>query len=258
MLRKLGYGRGWGRPWLEEEEALLRQVYANGESLAPLRERLGRSRTSIAYKAGEMGLQGTHARPNGWRTEPAWSETDVAILRRNYGRVRTDELAKVLGRPKAGVFNKAWSLGLRHGFMRAFTEEEQSAIRLAHAHGLSLTDFAAALGRDVAVVSKHAIRLGVPFKDRAVRAPRTCRAARRRWTLAEILTLAGEGSSPPDGGLRPARPSVSKPLARTPMPVTLPGVPPMQADLLAATHAAGLLTVVAETPDLILLRADLD
>ena len=191
MLRKLGYGRGWGRPWLEEEKALLRHVYANGGSLAPLRDRLGRSRTAIAYKAGEMGLQGTHARPNGWRTEPAWSEAEVAILRRDYGRVRTNDLAEALGRPKAGVFNKAWSLGLQHGFMRAFTEDEQSAIRLAHAHGLSLTDLAAALDRDVAVVSKHAIRLGLPFKDRAVRVARTRRAVRRRWTLADILALIG-------------------------------------------------------------------
>lgn len=64
-LRRLGYGRGWGRPWLVEENDLIRQAYARGDSLAPLQIRLGRSRASIAHQAGVLGLHGTHTSPHG-------------------------------------------------------------------------------------------------------------------------------------------------------------------------------------------------
>ena len=191
VLRKLGYGRGWGRPWSDEERDLLRAAYAQSDSLTPLRERLCRSVHSIRWMAGELELQGTHARPNGWRTEPDWTEDEIAVLRRDYGRVPTPELATTLGRKKAGVFNKAWSLGLVHGYIRAFTQDEKAAIRIAHAAGISLSDLSDALDRDPAVVSKHAIRkLGLSFKERDKRAPRGPRRSRRTLTLADILQLA--------------------------------------------------------------------
>ena len=95
-LRRLGYERGWGRPWLPEEDDLVRDAYLHNRSLTPLRSRLGRNRASIAHRAGELELQGTHARPNGWRTEPSWTEEDIAVLRRDYGTVPTPELARRL------------------------------------------------------------------------------------------------------------------------------------------------------------------
>ena len=252
-LRKLGHGRGWGRPWLEEEKALLRQAYANGDSLTPLQQRLGRTRTSIAFQAGEMGLQGTHARPNGWRTEPSWTEDEIAILRRDYGRVPTGALAAALGREKGGVYNKAWSLGLVHGWMRAFSADEERAIRIARDRGLSLANLAVALDRDTAVVSKHAIRMGVPFSTRSVRAPRTCRAGRIRWTLAAILALA-DGSWPiADGGASPTQ--AMPPCANT-VPTTfvaLPGLPPTTATLLAGMHEAGLLDAAGQCAGIVLV-----
>ncbi len=197
ILRRLGHERGWGRPWLPEEDDLLRDAYAHGKSLTPLRTRLGRSRTSIAWRAGELELQGTHARPNGWRTKPSWTEEDIAVLRRDYGTVPTPELARRLNRPKAGVYTKAWSLGLRHGFMRAFSEDEERAIRIAHHHGVSLTDLSAALDRDPAVVSKHAIRMGIPFSARTRRAPRGLRRNRPPVTLGMLLAMdEGESQTP--------------------------------------------------------------
>ena len=168
---------------------LLRQAYATGSSLAPLRTRLGRSRTSISFQAKTMGLHGTHIRHNGWCIEPPWTEAELEMLRRDYGRVRTVDLAAALHRSKGGVFNKAFSLGLKHGFMRAFTEDEDRAIAIAHEHVLSITDLAAALGRDVAVVSKHAIRMGLPFSGRTLLAPRGRLIDRQRWTLRSILAL---------------------------------------------------------------------
>ncbi len=194
-LRRLGYGRGWGRPWLPEEDDLVRDAYAHNKSLTPLRSRLGRSRTSIAWRAGELELQGTHARPNGWRTEPSWTAEDIAVLRRDYGTVPTPELARRLNRPKAGIYTKAWSLRLQHGFMRAFSVDEERAIRIARDHGVSLTDLGAALSRDPGVVSKHAIRMGIPFSARTKRAPRGPRRDRAPITLEALLAMdavAGE------------------------------------------------------------------
>ena len=190
VLRKLGYGRGWGRPWLPEEKDLLRHAYEHSLSLTPLRHRLDRSRESIAHQAMVMELQGTHARPNGFRTEPPWTEEDVCTLKRDYGRVPTKELARQLNRKKGGVYNKAWALGLEHGWMRAFTADEERAIRLARDHGVSLTDLSTALDRDTAVVSKHAIRMGIPFATRTVKAPRGLRRNRPAVTLASLLALA--------------------------------------------------------------------
>lgn len=193
-LRRLGHGRGWGRPWLPEEDDLVRDAYAHGKSLTPLRSRLGRSRTSIAWRAGELELQGTHARPNGWRTDPSWTAEDIAVLRRDYGRVPTPELARRLNRPKAGLYTKAWSLGLQHGFMRAFSVDEERAIRIARDHGVSLTDLGGALDRDPGVVSKHAIRMGIPFSARTKRAARGPRRNRPPVTLAMLLAMGDAGS----------------------------------------------------------------
>ncbi len=43
----------------------------------------------------------------------AWSEADLRTLREQFSEVRTDDLAKVLGRPHSAVAQKAAALGLR-------------------------------------------------------------------------------------------------------------------------------------------------
>ena len=186
-LRRIGYGRGWGRPWMAEEDELLRRAYAHGESLTPLISRLGRTSQSIRWRAKEIGLQGTHARPNGWRTDPVWTEADIVTLRCDYGRVPTRELAASLGRKKTAVYNKAFSLGLVHGWMRAFSADEDRAIRIAFSGTISLPDLSAALGRDTAVVGKHAAKMGIPFSTRPHRVPRGPRGDRPALTLEVVL-----------------------------------------------------------------------
>lgn len=190
-LRKMGYGRGWGRAWIREEDDLLTYVYQTGASLTPLRERLGRSAHSIRWRAGELGLRGSHVRPNGFRSGPDRSEKDNAILRRDYGKVPTLQIAALLGRGQRAVLMHANQLGLRHGYIRPFGEDEDRAIAIAWAHGISMSDLAQAFGRDVAVISKHAIRIGYRFTDpaRPSRAPRTRRAGRAPVTLAGLLAL---------------------------------------------------------------------
>lgn len=82
-------------------------------------------------------------------------------------------------------------MGLTHGYIRPFGKDEDEAIVRAWKHGISLTDLAQALGRDVAVISKHAIRIGYRFTDpvRPCKAPRSRRAGREPVTLAGLLAF---------------------------------------------------------------------
>ena len=195
-IRKLGYGRGWGRRWTADEDELLRRAYQEGASLTPLIERLGRSRSSIRAHVREIGLQGTHKDRHGWRRGRVWTAGEEAQLRDGYGKMPNADLARRLDRDWAAIRVRANHLGLQHGWMRAFTPEEDEAIRIAWRLGLSQPALAEAMNRDTAVLSKHARRhLGLHFNDPnrparpaagAVRAP--------RYTLAEILAM---GDAPP-------------------------------------------------------------
>lgn len=106
----------------------------------------------------------------------------------------TPELARTLNRPKAGLYNKAFSLGLKHGYHQPFSDDEECCIRVARDHGISLTDLSAALDRDLAVVGKHAIRMGIPFSTRTRRAPRGSRLDRPPITLERLLAMGAAES----------------------------------------------------------------
>ena len=190
-LRILGYGRGWGRRWLPEEDEMLRRAYSTGASLTPVRTRLGRSNCSIRWRAGELGLQGTHRHRDGFRQGPVWSAEEDAELRASYGKIPSKDLAERLGRKLSAVLQRAAQLGVKHGYIRMFTADERRAIGIAWRRGLSMTDLAQATARDVAVISKQAIRLGLSFSDpaRPARGPRTPRARRQALSLVEILAL---------------------------------------------------------------------
>jgi hypothetical protein len=179
-LRILGYERGWGRRWEPEEDALLRKCYEQGGSLTPLRTRLARTPHSIRWRAEYLGLRGTHPRRDGFRDGPVWTEADLAMLRAEYGKTPTAELARKLGRRKAAIYTRANVLGLEHGWCRDFTAEDDAAIKTAWFNGTPLRDLAEALRRQEAVVAKRAIKIGYRLSDplRPVKAPRTRRAGR--------------------------------------------------------------------------------
>lgn len=192
FIASSGYHRGWGRPWIEEECDLLRQAYANGGNLAALAHQLGRSRMSISGKAAELNLSGTHPNPTGARRGRPWTVADDQILRANYGRgrMKTADLARLLDRPKPAVYNRAFSLGLDHGYCRDWTVDEDLLIRIAHAAGVSQVDLANVLQRDPTIVSKRAIKLGLPFSQRDRATPQSRRADRSVLDRAAILALA--------------------------------------------------------------------
>ena len=189
-VRALGYGRGWGRPWTDDEDELLRRAYQLGESLTPVKQRLGRSSCSIRWRVGHIGLQGTHKNHAGFRQGPDWTPEQDDRLREAYGSIDTKALAAELGRGRMAVCQRANVLGLVHGYHKPFGDDERQAIRIAWSRGLSLTDLSKALERDVAVVSKQAIRLGLPFSSPSrPKAPRTPRASREVLTLQSILAM---------------------------------------------------------------------
>lgn len=185
VLRRLGYGRGWGRPWTEDEDELLRRAYSEAASLTPLRARLGRTTCSIRWRAGYLGLRGTHLNRNGWRAGADWTDDQVAMLQAEYGKTANDVLAARLGRSKAAMFSRANVLGLVHGYIRAFSPDELRALALADRHGLAIADLALALGRRACSVSKYATNHGYRFGRR----PRRAVAP----TLASILALEIQG-----------------------------------------------------------------
>ena len=189
-LRAIGYGRGWGRGWTDDEDALLRHCYATGASLTPLRARLGRSRTSTAWRTRELGLQGTHAQPNGFMQGRVWTDAETDRLREAYGKVNSRELAAELGRDLRAMYTRAFALGLKHGWMRDFTAQEDAEIRAAWTDGTPLRVLAQHQQRDPAVISKHAIRLGCAFNspDRPVQPQRGRKRGARTGTAAAIPT----------------------------------------------------------------------
>lgn len=189
-LRKLGYGRGWGRNWTPDEDTLLIRAYADGASLTPLTTRLGRTKCSIRWRADYLGLRGTHANRDGFRGGPVWSDNDLERLRDLYGTMPMDALATKMGRTKASLFTRANILGLVHGYHRKWTEEEIRALRIAHDFGVALPDVAAAIGRKYPAVHKYAEKHELRFSRRPRRAA--------PWTLAEIIALDPSGTGVTD------------------------------------------------------------
>ena len=179
-IRKLGYGRGWGRAWTPEEDALLQKAYGEGTSLTPLRRQLGRTSGSLRHRAEYLELRGRHANRNGWRIGPDWTEAEEARLRADYGRVPTKLLAARMGRTKAALTSRANSLGLVHGYIRPFSDEETRALEIAFRTGVSIADLAVALDRKAMSLSKYATNHGYQFGRRP----------RRTVTLEGLLAAA--------------------------------------------------------------------
>lgn len=190
-IRILGYGRGWGRDWTPDEDELLRRAYAESSSLTGLGAVLGRSKHSLKWRAEYLQLQGSHGKRDGWRGR-VWTPEDEALLRAEFGKTSSPDLAAKLGRSKAAMFSRAHTLGLQHGYIRMFSADERRAIGIVWRLGLPLSVLAEALDRDPAVISKHAIRLGIAFDspDRPVQPNRGVRKQKRpAYTLAQLLEL---------------------------------------------------------------------
>ena len=156
---------------------------------------LGRTKHSLKWRAEYLELQGAHPKHDGWRGR-IWTDEDEALLRAEFGSTPSPELARKLDRTKAAMFSRANALGLQHGYIRMFTADERRAIGIVWRLGMPLSVLAHAIDRDPAVISKQAIRLGIPFDspERPVKPSRgRKKAGRELLTLPQVLELL-----PPD------------------------------------------------------------
>lgn len=189
-LRKDGVATtGGGLPWTAAEVAALRRAYANGTSAPAACPQ--RTPPAIRWKAGYLGIRGTHPKPRGWAGK-TWTPEQDAELAALYPTVRAREIAARLGRSLIAVRQRAQDISISSGYARPWSDDELRAIRLAHVHGLSMMDLADALNRDPSVISRQATRrMGLRFGRRINKAPNGRRSERVPLTFAGILALGG-------------------------------------------------------------------
>lgn len=104
-LRKLGLTKP-GRTWSATEDGQLRAGYGRNGFIREFAARLGVSRAAVIARARHLGIQ---AKQVAYR----WTEAMVAILRRDWGRVKPNAaVAEALGLPLNNVRRKAARLRL--------------------------------------------------------------------------------------------------------------------------------------------------
>jgi hypothetical protein len=103
------------------------------------------------------------SRPNGWTA--AWTETDVAYLRENYGKIPVREIAAHLGRTVKAVYGQA---ALREGVAlresRPWTSAEEDVIRQQYGR-LSPGEIGTMIGRTRVAVTAHAALMGLSQRE---------------------------------------------------------------------------------------------
>lgn len=198
ILSWAGYSRFDARPWLREEDDYLRAVYKSGRPLQSAAVSLSRSIGQIRTRCSQLSLTGTHPSPYGFRRAPGWTDEENELLRSGYGRAKTRDIATQLGRSPCALIQQAKKLGLTHGRSRLFSAEEEDVLKAGWAVGYSSLIIAAALGRDVAVLARHAKMIGLTFSGRKNRVRKAKKDCGKLVTAAEILRHAcSQGFSPP-------------------------------------------------------------
>jgi hypothetical protein len=187
--RLLRPARPPGKPYRPEEDAALRNAIASGRSLSEPASQLGRSEGALRVRARSLGLL-----PAGSRRR--WTRREDELLREGYERgLACDEVAGVMlggGRTPGAVSARAGKLGLAT-YARAWTPEEEWALRHLAFAGASLYAVAERHGRTPEAIRRRARRLGVELAQEP--AP----ASGRRWTAREDAILRELG------GLHPGR-----------------------------------------------------
>lgn len=93
------------RLWTDQEKAELRSLVPT-HTFKEIGRLLGRSHRSVSSMAFFLRL-------NGPTRSKAWTEADLAVLKRNYENCKTTDLAQTLGRPDKAVRSMANHLGLK-------------------------------------------------------------------------------------------------------------------------------------------------
>jgi len=124
----------------------------------------------------------------------AWTDPELRRLRHFYSHVETAQLARVLGRPLAGMKSKANDLGLRKPACRKWTARELRLLRRRYAD-TPATEIAAALDRKVHEIYYQAaaqkLRKSKSFKSQFMKQQIATNGPLwgSRWTPAQVERL---------------------------------------------------------------------
>jgi hypothetical protein len=172
--RAVAGARPAARPYLPQDDALIRLWPFERGELVSLAYRLGRSPDALRLHAQQLGVH----RPRPRRRWTAWED---ALIRDGYTSARpcAEIAAQLPRRSVASVAARAGKLGLST-YARGWSIQDDR--RLAHltVRGDTLEDVAQRLGRTPEAIRRRAVRLGATPPAPAP-APRRA----RRWTSAE-------------------------------------------------------------------------
>jgi hypothetical protein len=109
-----------GRPWTDRDLGILARAYGACQSLAGLAAALGRTPMAVRTMANRLGLKVDGG-------QRPWTAAEAERVKEAWGKVRTKDLARELGRSASAVKQKAEKLGLDSG--RYLTPEEFDLVR---------------------------------------------------------------------------------------------------------------------------------
>ena len=110
------------KPWLEEEDAYIREKYLL-TSFTRIAEKLGRSSNAVIQRASSIGCKKTVSKK--------WTKDEIVFLTDNYENATLEELVFRLERKSSAIYNKAYELGL--GGIGSKLKKEEELFILANA-----------------------------------------------------------------------------------------------------------------------------
>lgn len=162
--------RNDGRRWSETHDEVVRQAYGrvSADRIAGV---LGRTEHAVRKRAKVLGLSSKRG-----PKDTAWTEQQVADLRRLYPSAPWPMLTEAIGKSRTAIQGKASQLGVRRRDPREVTAPELDTIA-ALWESCSASEIARRIGRDQSTVRFHAALMGLQPKSAA---PRPVRAAADR------------------------------------------------------------------------------
>ena len=136
------------KSWSTEEDDILKKLYPL-KSCSEIAGILKRSEQSIYSRAGKVLKL---------KKPPKWTASEDSLLTELYGKSRSREIAKKLGKTMAAVQQRGRKLGLRSAFF--YTDEELETFRNLYPTA-DVKEIARKLGRSEASMHNMAHRVGV-------------------------------------------------------------------------------------------------
>ena len=156
--------------WTETHDEVLRRSYGT-VSVDRIAGVLGRTEYAVHKHARVLGLASRRG-----PKDKAWTEQQVADLRRLYPSAPWPMLTEAIGKSRSAIQGKARQLGVRRRNPREVTAPELDTIA-ARWGSCSASEIAKRIGRDQSTVRFRAALMGLPPKSAA---PRPVRAVADR------------------------------------------------------------------------------